>query len=87
MFRSNFIYTLVTNDFIWWNFPFFYFKESSIQTYQWKLTDKMVAIVLSLEIYAFAGTYHFYHPNYNHGLIPATVPFPESVNYISGFLD
>jgi len=37
--------------------------------------------------YAFAGTYHFIHPEFYHGLIPAYVPFPESVNYISGFLE
>lgn len=47
---------------------------------------KLLRYVL-VAFYAFAGIYHFIHPDFYYGLIPAYIPYPESVNYISGFLE
>ncbi|MFK7832606.1 MAG: DoxX family protein [Winogradskyella sp.] len=42
---------------------------------------------LLIGFYAFAGSYHFINPEFYLDLIPDYLPYPQAVNYISGFLE
>ena len=37
--------------------------------------------------YLFAGAYHFIRPDFYYGLIPDYLPFPKTINLLSGFLE
>lgn len=43
--------------------------------------------LLLIVFYAFAGSYHFINPEFYYPLIPDYLPFPELINYLSGFLE
>jgi uncharacterized membrane protein len=43
--------------------------------------------LLLIGFYIFAGANHFINPDFYLGLIPDYLPFPETINYISGFFE
>lgn len=43
--------------------------------------------LLLIGFYIFAGTNHFINPDFYLGLIPDYLPFPEAINYLSGFFE
>lgn len=47
---------------------------------------KFLRIAL-IAFYGFAGSYHFIDPQFYFGLIPDYLPYPEFINYTSGFLE
>lgn len=47
---------------------------------------KLLRLAL-IGFYAFAGLYHFINPAFYYGLIPDYLPYPEFINYASGFLE
>ncbi|SHH68452.1 DoxX family protein [Winogradskyella jejuensis] len=47
----------------------------------------IVLRVLLITFYAFAGIYHFINPEFYYPLIPDYLPFPELINYLSGFFE
>ena len=42
---------------------------------------------LLIVFYAFAGSYHFINPEFYLGLIPTYLPYPNIINYASGFFE
>lgn len=43
--------------------------------------------VLLIAFYFFAGSYHFINPESYYPLIPDYLPYPELINYLSGFIE
>lgn len=43
--------------------------------------------ILLIMFYAFAGSYHFINPEFYYPLIPDYLPYPEFINYSSGFFE
>lgn len=43
--------------------------------------------ILLIGFYVFAGAYHFINPEFYYPLIPDYLPYPEFLNYASGFLE
>ncbi len=43
--------------------------------------------ILLIVFYAFAGSYHFINPEFYLGLIPTYLPYPNIINYASGFFE
>lgn len=51
-------------------------------------TNLMKLLRLTLiGFYLVAGIYHFINPEFYLGLIPDYLPYPEFINYLSGFLE
>jgi len=43
--------------------------------------------ILIIGFYAFAGSYHFINPEFYSDLIPNYLPYPNFINYASGFFE
>lgn len=43
--------------------------------------------ILLIGFYGFAGSYHFINPKFYYPLIPDYLPYPEFINYASGFFE
>ena len=43
--------------------------------------------ILLIGFYAFAGSYHFINPEFYSDLIPTYLPYPNFINYASGFFE
>lgn len=43
--------------------------------------------ILLIGFYLFAGSYHFINPSFYLDLIPNYLPYPEFINYASGFFE
>jgi uncharacterized membrane protein len=43
--------------------------------------------ILLVFFYILAGCYHFVNPDFYLGLIPGYLPYPEFINYASGFVE
>ncbi len=48
---------------------------------------KKISVFIQAAFYIFAGANHFINPDFYLPLIPEYFMFPESINYISGFLE